>query len=145
LARPASVRGSRSPAISAATIATDDLAFSPPVTTEVILIMASSSSFSSRCRQRVRSRTRSVRARVKSRTRRIAAGGTKLGRSSPSWVSRASHIASSLPVFGRPLEVLGLRRGDQLDRQADAFQHVIPHAPVIGGALQRHHLHLVPE
>ena len=68
--------------------------------------MASSSSFSSRCRHRVRSWTRSVRARVKSRTRRIAAGGTKLGRSIPHWVSRASHIASSLSVFGRPFRFL---------------------------------------
>ena len=106
LARSAIVRGSRSPAVSAATIATTDLAFSPSLATEVILIMASSSSFSSRCRNRVRSRTRSVRARVKSRTRRIAAGGTKLGRSIPHWVSRASHIASSLSVFGRPLRFL---------------------------------------
>ena len=65
--------------------------------------MASSSSFSSRCRHRVRSATRSCRARVKSRTRRIAAGGTNDGRSIPCWVSRASHIASSLSVFGRPL------------------------------------------
>ena len=42
LARSASVRGSRSPAISAATIATTDLAFSPSDATEVILTMASS-------------------------------------------------------------------------------------------------------
>ena len=95
LASSASLRGSRSPAISACTIATDDLAFIPSFATEVILTMASSSSFSSRCRHRVRSRTRLVRARVKSRTRRIAAGGTKLGRSIPHWVSRTSHIASS--------------------------------------------------
>ena len=47
-----------------------------------------------------------VRARVKSRTARIAAGGMKLGRSMPHWVSRASHIASSLSVFGRPLRFL---------------------------------------
>ena len=106
MARSASLRGSRSPAVSAATIATTDLAFSPSLATEVILIMASSSSFSSRCRTRVRSRTRSVRARVKSRTRRIAAGGTNDGRSIPHWVSRASHIASSLSVFGRPLRFL---------------------------------------
>jgi hypothetical protein len=33
---------------------------------------------------------------VKSRTCRIAAGGTNDARSSPSSVSRASHIASSL-------------------------------------------------
>ena len=60
LASSASLRGSRSPAISAATIATADLAFIPSLATEVILTMASSSSFSSRCRHRVRSRTRSV-------------------------------------------------------------------------------------
>ena len=106
LARSAIVRGSRSPAISACTIATTDLAFSPSLATEVILTMASSSSFSSRCRHRVRSRTRSVRARVKSRTRRIAAGGTSEGRSIPHWVSRASHIASSRSVFGRPFRFL---------------------------------------
>jgi hypothetical protein len=52
LAGPAIVRGSRSPAISAATIATADLALIPSFTTEVILTMASSSSFSRRCRQR---------------------------------------------------------------------------------------------
>ena len=51
-------------AISACTITTADLAFIPSATTEVILTMASSSSFSSRCRHRVRSRTRLVRARV---------------------------------------------------------------------------------
>ena len=106
LARSAIVRGSRSPATSAATIATTDLAFIPSDATEVILTMASSSSFSSRCRTRVRSWTRSVRARVKSRTARIAAGGTNDGRSIPHWVSRASHIASSLSVFGRPFRFL---------------------------------------
>ena len=105
LARSAIARGSRSPATSAATIATADLAFIPSDTTEVILTMASSSSFSSRCRTRVRSWTRFVRARVKSRTARIAAGGTKLGRSIPHWVSRASHIASR-SVFGRPFRFL---------------------------------------
>lgn len=42
LARSAILRGSRSPAISACTIATDDLAFIPSDTTEVILTMASS-------------------------------------------------------------------------------------------------------
>ena len=94
---------------------------------------------------RVRSRTRSCRARVKSRTARIAAGGTKLGRSMPHWVSRASHIASSLSVFGRPLQVPRLRRGHQLHRQPGAFQHVIPDTPVIRGALQRYHLHPVAQ
>ena len=44
-----------------------------------------------------------------------------------------------------PLQVPGLRRGYQLHRQPGAFQHVIPHAPVIRCALQRHHLHLAPE
>ena len=41
LARSAIVRGSRSPAISACTIATTDLAFMPSDATEVILIPAS--------------------------------------------------------------------------------------------------------
>ncbi len=103
LARSAILAGSRSPSIRACTIATTDLAFIPSEATEVILTIASSSSFSIRCMHRVRSRTRSSRARVKSRSARIAAGGTNDGRSMPHWVSRASHIASSLSVFGRPL------------------------------------------
>jgi hypothetical protein len=70
--------------------------------TDEILISALSSSFSSRCQHRVRSWVSRVRARVYSRSARIAGGGTKLARSSPISVSRASHIASSRSVSGRP-------------------------------------------
>jgi hypothetical protein len=100
-AKAASTCGSRSPAISARTMSCADIVVSLLATDES-LISASSSSFSSRCQHRVRSWTSRVRSRVYSRSARIAAGGTKLARSSPSSVSRASQIASSLSVLGRP-------------------------------------------
>ena len=74
--------------------------------TEVSLHKAPSSSFSSRCQALVRSWTRWSRPRVYSRSSRISAGGTKLGRSRPISASRASHWASSRPVFGRPASCL---------------------------------------
>ena len=78
------------------------LALASRDTTEDSLIKAPSSSFSSRCHSRVRSRTSCSRVRVRSRSARISGGGTKLGRSSPISASRAIHCASSRSVLGRP-------------------------------------------
>ena len=71
-------------------------------TTDDSLTRAPSSSFSSRCHSRVRSRTSCSLVRVRSRSARISGGGTKLGRSRPISASRAIHCASSRSVFGRP-------------------------------------------
>ena len=62
-ASPASARGSRSPAISASTMSRTESVSSREATRDT-LIRASSSSFSSRCQCRVRSRVRSTRSRV---------------------------------------------------------------------------------
>ena len=69
------------------------------VATADSLIPASSSSFSSRCTSRVRSRVMVVRARVRSRSTRIGCGGTNDARTSP-WAPRsASHAASETSVL----------------------------------------------
>ena len=70
--------------------------------TDVSLLRASSSSFSSRCQYLVRSAVRSQMCRVYTRSARICGGGTNEDRSIPISVSRAIHRASSLSVFGRP-------------------------------------------
>ena len=100
-ASSASTFGLRCPAISASIIARPDTP-STSVSTEEILIRASSSSFSIRCLTRVRSSTRSKRARARSRTRRIGSAGTSDGDSIDRSASFASHTASILSVFGRP-------------------------------------------
>ena len=66
------------------------------------LMQASSSSFSTRFFSAVRTPTRSTRYRVRSRSRRMSAGGTKLGRSICRSATLHSHTASSTSVFGRP-------------------------------------------
>ena len=72
------------------------------VSTQEILIRASSNSFSIRCLTRVRSSTRSNRARARSRTWRIGSVGTSDGDTIERSASFASHTASILSVFGRP-------------------------------------------
>ena len=65
------------------------------------LTRAPSSSFSSRCQSRVRSRPGEAGA-GQARSARISGGGTKQGRSRPISVSRAIHRASCWSVFGLP-------------------------------------------
>ena len=69
------------------------------VATEDSLIPASSSSFSSRCTSRERSRVIAVRARVRSRSCRIGSGGTNEARTSPWAPSWASQVASETSVL----------------------------------------------
>ena len=72
------------------------------LTTTDTLIIASSSSFSTRCFSAVRAVIRSTRYRVRSRNSRIGAGGTKLARSICRSATLHNQTASSRSVFGRP-------------------------------------------
>jgi hypothetical protein len=78
------------------------------VATEDSLIPASSSSFSSRCASRLRSRVMTVRARVRSRNSRIGGGGTNDARTNPCAPRSASHAASETSLL-RPGTFLASR------------------------------------
>ena len=95
------------------------------------LTRAPSSSFSSRCHSRVRSRTSCSRVRVRSRSARISGGGTNDGRSRPISASRAIHCASSWSVFGRPASCRACGGVHQLHAQPGGLQQVVPDPPVI--------------
>jgi hypothetical protein len=88
------------------------------VITTDIFSRASSSSFSTRWRTRVRSATRSNRSRVQSRTWRIGSAGTKLRRTMFFSFSLHSHTASSLSLLGLP--------GTFLTSRAFTSQHSSP-------------------
>src|SRR3954447_16372066 len=118
-ASSASTVGLRCPAISASIIARPETP-STSVSTDEILIRASSSSFSIRCLTRVRSSTRSNRARARSRTCRIASVGTsrprgkriRIGAPDPtltsvSGMAAVSELVERLDVIGRLDAVIG--------------------------------------
>ncbi|CAN5587932.1 hypothetical protein BH24ACT11_BH24ACT11_05680 [soil metagenome] len=69
------------------------------VATEDSLMPASSSSFSSRCTSRERSRVIAVRVRVRSRSSRTGWGGTNEARTNPCALSWASQVASETSVL----------------------------------------------
>ena len=119
--------------------------FASECTTDDSLTRAPSSSFSSRCHSRVRSRTSWRRARVRSRSARISGGGTNDGRSRPISASRASHWASSRSVFGRPASCRACAGVHQLDVQPGGLQQVEPDPPVVRGGLHDHELDAVGE
>ena len=145
LARSAIVRGSRSPAISACTIATDRLGLQPvpghrgDLDHGVLQQLLQPLQAPGPLPDQVRPGPGEV-PHPPDRRRRHQRGPQHPPLGQPGQPHRIQ------PVRLRPaLQVPGLRRGHQLHRQADAFQHVKPHPPVVRRGLQRHHLHLVPE
>src|SRR4051794_24019775 len=139
-AKLASTAGSRSPAISASSIARADL----PITseaTESSLIPASSSTRCSRWISRVRSSVSFFAYRVRSRSRAITGLGTKLPRSSPHSSSWASQAASQ-DVGLAPGQVLHVPRiAQQQLRTVLGLEHVPDRLPVRAGRLHRHLAH----
>ena len=145
LARSAILRGSRSPAISACTIATTDLAFMPVLRHRgdlhhgVFQQLLQPLQAAGPLPDQVGPGPGEVPHRP-DRGRRHETGPQHPPLGQPGQPHRVQLVR-----LRPPLEVFRLRRGHQLDRQPGAFQHVIPHTPVIGRALQRHHLHPAPE
>ena len=135
LARSASPAGSRFPAINDSSMARPDTPRMSEATADS-LIPASSSSFSSRCTSRERSRVIAVRARVRSRSCRIGSGGTNEPRTRPCAPSWASQVASATSVL-RPGQVLHVPRIDQQHLEPGVLQQVVERLPVVAGGL--HH------
>jgi hypothetical protein len=98
LASPASFAGARSPSASASIIDRPDCVMTLEAT-EVSLIPASWSTFSSRWISATRASIWVLRYRVSSPSSRIGGGGTKLGRTIPCAATSASHSASERSVL----------------------------------------------
>src|SRR3954454_7830318 len=136
LASSASTAGSRSPAISAASIARPETP-NRSLTTTDSLISASSSSFSTRCFSAVRTASKSTRYRVRSRSSRIAGGGTKRGRS----IALLGDLAQPHRVqpvgLGPAGQVLDVMSVDQ-PRLEPVLQQIERRPPVVARRLHHH-------
>ena len=142
-ARPASTCGSRCPAIIALIMSCAETVVSLEATAES-LTSAPSSSFSSRCQQRVRSLDQpgpgpGVVPQVPDRLRRHERGAQQPHLGQPGQPLRVQLVG--LRAAG---QVPGLGRVDQLHRQPARLQHEEPDPPVVAGRFQRDDLDAVP-
>ena len=112
------------------------------VATEDSLIPASSSSFSSRCASRLRSRVMTVRVRVRSRNSRIGGGGTNEARTNPCAQIRQPRSIGDIALAAR--HIPGVAGVDQHHVQA-VVEKVVERLPIGAGGLHHHTRDLLGE